>query len=215
MTTLIDMLIEQCSGKKHSIIISEGELVLEYPFSNPVLKKDRIYGFDFLNNTEKNFYSYEIKGFCLLESQENLNSFIKNIQTKKESIKNLKEKFNINYTHNEDILYYNPYTERDSRLIYLFNVSDIKHIYAPQFIKNLKKTMTFLICKTVDNNVEILEKERMEFVGKNENYTNEEIDFIKDALLEVKNNINLNYDTPQEIIEYGWPSILAPNILIF
>ena len=214
MKTLLEMLLEQCNNKRFSVFICVGELILEYPMSNAVFSEGKLKGFDFVNNIERIYYEPEIKGFCPLEGEEE-KKFIHKIKTKKESIKNLKEKFQIEYKHNEDLLYYNSYIERDCRLMYLFNVSNVVHIYRPQFIKTLKNTMAQLICKTVDHNVDLLEKERKEFVGKNENYTNEEIDFIKDALLEVKNNINLNYETPQEIIEYGWPSILAPNILIF
>jgi hypothetical protein len=215
MKSLVELMLDECQNKKILLLVQTNDGVIYYPFSNFTHSAPYLTGYDFMGDKQLTVATDKVVGFVPMNNEEEENYQKKTIETKKNIIDECRKKFNIEYKYSEDLLYYNPYTPRDCRLMYLFNVNNKEKIYEISFLRELKQTMTFLIGKTVDYNVELLEKERAEFVGKNENYSNEEIDFIKDALLEVKNNINLNYDTSKEIIEYGWPSILAPNILIF
>jgi len=209
MSEIVNLLTKRSLESKCFVHYFIDDERLEYPFLYQNTNNNFIEGLDFVFNKPLKLDSSIITGFSeFKEEDNNFNKKVSFIKDRYNAIQVLLNDYKFNYSSDIDKVIYsdNPY----STFLIAFDAKNSLNLKTSDNIASAKSGFKNIIQKAVERAKTVIMSEIESYRAENQE-SESEINMILDILNEVVNNLDLDQETPFDLIMNSWPALLAPN----
>jgi len=220
--TIVEHLLKTA---RHSIPImvhekNENDILLKIPFSADTYFNESanlLEGRDFVTNEKISFDKDKIVGFSYWENDnlEDFNSTMKVVKAKIDVFNRVTNDLKCVYSHDKKFVIYSEYLKSNmdnSLALVPFNLIDTKQLNSSDGIEEHRNSFRNVLVKAAEKAKETISAEAKEWIDSSDTSSLEELNAIKEIIDEAVVSSDLSvYNTPIELINSGWPVLLAPN----
>lgn len=210
---------------KHAIPVMahekhENDILLKIPFSADTYfseSEEYLEGRDFVTNEKIILEKNKIVGFSYweIDNMEDFNSTIKIVKAKIDMFDRLVNGLKCEYSYDKRFVVYSEYLKSNvdnSLALIPFNLKDTKLLNSSDNIEEHRKSFRKVLAKSAEKAKETISAEAKEWVDSSDTSSLDELNAIKEIIDEAVDSADLSvYNTPIELINSGWPVLLAPN----
>lgn len=210
MNKIVELLIKKSLDYKCFVHYNIGGEVVEYPFQYQNSSNNVIKGIDYIFNKPIKLEESKITGFSEY-NEANEEHFIKRaafLKARYEAIQVLLNDYKFVYNYDLDRVIYsvNP----DSTFLIAFNAENSEYLRNKDATISAKNIFKLTVQIAVERAKRVIMSEIESYRAENQE-SESEINMILDILNDVVENLDLNQESPLDLITNSWPALLAPN----